>query len=276
MCRWFIYTGSKISIYDILYRPEHNILKQCYSPVYSPSYEQENPRDHHINIDGFGISIYDDSKVLTYKTTDHSWDDTNLLSLSKFLKSSLFMGHIRGIKPFQSTVPVHYNNCHPFTYLNYSFCHNGDVLHFNDIRETVKKQISNNLIGSLKGETDSEHLFFLMLSYLDIEKKYTGFEIYQVLLKSIKIIIELTGGKTSSFNICVTDGTNVVVTRFINSDTEEPPSLYVNVSSTATIIASEPLNKKTEEWKIIEKNHYYLIENKQASGKIMTSGEIVL
>ena len=53
MCRWFIYTGIKIPIYDILYTPEHNILKQCYSPVYSPSYVHENPRDHHINIDGF-------------------------------------------------------------------------------------------------------------------------------------------------------------------------------------------------------------------------------
>ena len=87
MCRWFIYTGIKIPIYDILYLPEHNILKQCYSPVYSPSYVHENPRDHHINIDGFGICIYNDSKVLTYKTTEHCWDDKNLISMINRLRT---------------------------------------------------------------------------------------------------------------------------------------------------------------------------------------------
>ena len=58
MCRWLCYTGDIINIYPILFDPSNSIFKQCYQNPYTPQIEKENPRDNAINVDGFGIGLY--------------------------------------------------------------------------------------------------------------------------------------------------------------------------------------------------------------------------
>lgn len=290
MCRWFVYIGEKECLYNLLYKPEHNLLKQCYSQVYSPSETQENNRNCAINVDGFGIAIYNPEEggnPLIYKTTEHCWSDKNLLNLSKYLKTKLCMGHIRGIKPFQKYMEISYDNCHPFVYKNYSFCHNGDIKNFKLIKKPLRNIISKNLLKNLKGDTDSEYLFYLFIHYLiegndnddnhDNNYDLTNLNeviLLEILLKSVRKIIELSNGSVSSFNLCLCDGKKIIVIRYINSNEEDPPSLYINedyktisnvqfigeIVGKNLVISSEPLDKNSN-WKLIPKNNYVIVNN---------------
>ena len=79
----------------------------------------------------------------------------------------------------------------------------------------------------------------------------------------IKIIISLNNNKTSSFNLALTDGKSIICTRYINSDDEDPPSLYIKQQNGQVYIASEPLYTEETDWKLISKNTAILInENK--------------
>ncbi len=259
MCRFFIYIGRNTQIYPVLFEFEHNLLKQCLKKVYSPLLIN-NPRDHTINIDGFGIGIYgmDAALPLIYRIVNRVWEDENLKNICKYLKSEVFVGHIRGIKHFQPTISISINNCHPFTYNEYLFCHNGDISKFYKIE--TQSLLAPYLFKKIQGETDSEFLFYLFLQQIpDLNKKYTGIEMYNFLLKAITQIIKLTDNKPSSFNICVTNKYSTVITRFINNTEDEPPSLYYKKTEKDIIVSSEPLTYSNN-WILIPKNHFIIIE----------------
>ena len=85
----------------------------------------------------------------------------------------------------------------------------------------------------------------------------------EALKKTIKIIENITKG-VSSMNLCITDGNNILCSRYINSKIEEPPSLYYNkkflnvdygINEKSIIISSEPiLYSNTSDWNLIPKN----------------------
>jgi len=94
----------------------------------------------------------------------------------------------------------------------------------------------------------------------------------------------------SSLNLATTDGSKLVVIRFRNHETEQPPSLYVSTVAGVTlnrkypdhpddgvtntrknlhdekehgkhvIIASEPSTYKQEDWKLIPKNVFLMVD----------------
>ena len=145
--------------------------------------------------------------------------------------------------------------------------HNGDISNPECLKKYVYENISENLIKNIKGNTDSElifHIFLDELKKIENNKVIKGNKKWiEALKKTIKIIENITKG-VSSMNLCITDGNNILCSRYINSKIEEPPSLYYNkkflnvdygINEKSIIISSEPiLYSNTSDWNLIPKN----------------------
>ncbi len=250
MCRWFIYFGNKINLESILYDHKNSILKQSFKKKFTPFLEENNKRDHEVNVDGFGIGWYINKKQYPtfYKCTKTPWSDFNFKRLSKILHSNLIFAHIRAIKPFSEGL-IHEFNCHPFCYKKILFMHNGDFKNFNKYKKKIIEKIDNKLLLLIKGTTDSEYIFYLILT---IAKEIFTYEnIKKSILETINIINEISKN-TISLNIAITNGDYIIFTRYINND-ENPCSLYFKDFKTYILISSEPIDYD-DDWSCIPRN----------------------
>ena len=284
MCRLFIYKGDTELIKNLLWLPWHSLLKQSFREPFTPLTEYPNPRDHHINVDGFGLCWY--KKNITtpclYVNTMPPWNDRNLLNLSNYINTDLFFAHVRGIKPFTKNTFVHEYNCHPFCYKNISWMHNGDISTPILLKKYVFENLSNELLVNIKGNTDSEYAFHLFLNQLlkKTNQNLSNIKKWEISLKeTIKIIDKLTKG-VSSMNFCVTDGTIIVCSRYIsiNINNEKPPSMYISTGeeyitntncsymkeskiNNCVIISSEPIDNNIVGWKLVPQNTILSVDN---------------
>jgi len=250
MCRWFIYFGNKTILHNILYNYKNAIIKQSYLKKYTPFLEELNTRDHEVNVDGFGIGWYiKNNEVCFYTATKTPWSDFNFKRLSKILESKLIFAHVRAIKPFSNGL-IHEFNCHPFNYKNILFMHNGDLKKFNNYKKKVIYAIDDELYEFINGNTDSEHVFYLILTYLK-NKKFNQKNVKEAILKTINFFNNVSNN-IFSFNIAITNGKIIVFTRYINND-EKPPSLYFCNNNNNIKISSEPIDY-SDEWTCIPKN----------------------
>src|SRR3954452_13150963 len=88
MCRWLAYSGSPVTVYDLLYRPEHSLIDQS---LHSTMGVETT------NGDGFGVGWYgvgsDEPGV--YHSVEPAWNDRNLRDMSQHISSPLVFAHIR-------------------------------------------------------------------------------------------------------------------------------------------------------------------------------------
>ena len=176
-------------------------------------------------VDRHGLDAY--CRPAVYTTVAAPSHDRNLRSLSKSLNASLLFGHVRAAGPGAS---VHQYNCHPFVRGRYMFMHNGDVADFKRIRRSLLAHLRDDLFDQISGTTDSELVFSLILNELpDVYDKYEPKVLEKAVFKAICIIIKANRGQANSINIAITDGETIIATRYRNSATEEPPSLYFHL-----------------------------------------------
>ena len=284
MCRFLVYSGQMIDLKTLLILPQNSLFKQSFKKPYTPHNLVVNPRDHEFNIDGFGLcwisDIQNKKKIYLYKNIIPPWHDYNILNISECINSSLIFSHIRAIKPFSKKSTVNEQNCHPFTFENLLWMHNGDIQYVCNLKKYVYNNLSDSLINHIKGNTDSEYIFYIFIDMIKkskYAKKYLSIkQLKSLFLRLIKLIIELNNNEIASLNIAFSDGKTIISTRFINSDNEDPPSLYYSQgdylikkkksilmnnlnSNDSIIISSEPINNDLRQWKIIPKNNLIIV-----------------
>lgn len=274
MCRFLIYKGQEpITLCDLLTKPQHSIINQSYD---SRLRIDAQP----VNGDGFGVGYYTTDTLpnspCIYKAITPAWNNQNLQRLSEKTTSKLVFAHVRA-----STYGVlSETNCHPFTFENIMFMHNGGVANFPHIKRRLIDTIEDEFFLTINGSTDSECCFALFLHCL----KSNGFDPkscslcdVDTLRKSLVDTIQLikswvndlpeNSGVPSLLNFAVTDGANIVVSRYVSSKTDEAASLYfstgsnfvelapgrfkmerMNRSQNLIMIASEPLTFERGDW----------------------------
>lgn len=272
MCRFVAYLGERSILLDeLLEKPINSLISQSKRARETPS---------GINADGVGIGWYNlkiSPKPGLYKSIQPAWNDENLMSLSANLKSTCFVGHVRA-----STVgDVIRINCHPFCHENLLFAHNGTIRDFNLLRQQVLAELEPHLFQSIKGQTDSEHFFALLLKYMDKSKHWMAAfpEAFNQAIKRIKALkADIQNDNYIRLNVIMTDGKHLVATRYAYN--KDPLSLYyahgtlikhtegtlVNASPLdpeeenpkAVLIASEPLTDCMDEWEEIPENSILL------------------
>lgn len=235
MCRLLGYLGSPIALDKLLYKPEHSLIVQSYQP--------REMNSGVVNADGFGVGWYHAQKDInpfSYKNILPIWNDTNLASLSRYVESGCVLGYVRSATAGQA---IDLSNCQPFDNERLLCIHNGRIENF---RQTLYRPLRDRLkdvaYQSIKGNTDSEHLFALLLDELQALPSAT---LEQALHKVLLLVDQLAKSYlvAASANMIVSDGKRLVASRFASD--KKAPSLYWlrddPAFPEAVIIASEPL-----------------------------------
>lgn len=264
MCRFIAYIGkTPTTLSSLLEEPKNSLIKQSKSA-------QESGKTG-LNADGFGVSWYQhevDSTPALYRATGPAWSDTNLLHIAKKTSSTCFLGHIRA-----ATIgEVNFYNCHPFIYKEYSFVHNGTIRNFNVIRRDLLNMLDDDIFNIIRGHTDSEHLFaFIMQQVKNQPTPNLALAMQDALTKIQLLQKQHNQNCISRINTALTDGHQMVITRYISDTSEKPISLYYtlqptlipntqNMTKTGIIIASEPLSGHADHWEEVPLNTMLIIE----------------
>jgi predicted glutamine amidotransferase len=259
-------------------RPDNKTLLENFIKQAHPSYRKntprllKNPRDNGPHTDGAGFAVLRRGKWVVYKSIENDADSrlprgglpTGFLPTG-FLPTEreLTIGHIRKKCP---DYPGHISieNTHPFSYRNHIMLHNG-FLHDIDVHSTkYKGWVAPDLRKYIKGETDSEILFFIYLTYMRKHKsnqdKNGGFYMIETLREVLAKFIK--EGHEVSANLIVSDGHFVLITRYLWTKKHKTPqhalSLYYDVCD-GIVISSEPV---TEDYRVVPENTALLIDIK--------------
>ncbi len=113
--------------------------------------------------DGWGIGWVVDDDAYVVKSSNPAHACERFQRASSRLTSQTFVVHVR-----RATVgKVDHVNAHPFRFGRWLFAHNGTVFGFDDeLRAWFEDRIDDQLLPLVLGDTDSEHLFFWLLSRL--------------------------------------------------------------------------------------------------------------
>lgn len=245
MCRIAAYAGPEIPLENIVVRPRHSLLAQS---------QHAAEAKLAVNGDGFGVAWYDrDQMPGLYRDVLPAWGDDNLLSLCRMVRSSLFLAHVRA-STVGETVRV---NCHPFTHGKWSFCHNGQIPHFADVRRRLEADLPDALYHARRGGTDSELIFLTLLANgLDEDPEVA-------LRRVIDKIVPKDGAAPVKLTCVFSDGARLY--GFRHATQGPPPTLYLSgtLDNQGRALASEPLCGVAERWEALPADTLVSIDRTQ-------------
>lgn len=261
MCRFAAYFGQEeILLDELLAKPKNSLIKQSH---------EAREGIHGVNADGFGIAWYNQdisSYPGIFKSIQPAWNDNNLMHISQKIKSSCFLAHVRA-----STVgDVNQNNCHPFSFEKYSMVHNGTIGNFETHKKKLIDEIDEDLFLQIKGNTDSECLFFLIMNFI---RKTNNLKL------SVKKAIDWVTNTQkncngfSRINIAITNGDELMATRFVSKEEKSLSLKYCSKFENqnkidSLVLSSESLNDDDRLWEELPENHYIYINKKHMKLKV--------
>jgi glutamine amidotransferase len=235
MCRLLGYLGPPIALDKLLYKPEHSLIVQSYQP--------REMNSGLLNVDGFGVGWYHpqrETNPFIYKNILPIWNDINLPSLSRYVESGCVLAYVRSATSGQA---VDLSNCQPFEQQRLLCIHNGRIENFRQtLYRPLRNRLSDDAYHAIKGNTDSEHLFALLLDQLQANPSASLEQALQNALLNLNQLAKSHHVATSA-NIVVSDGHCLVASRFA-SDIQAPSLYWLRDDPAfpdAVIIASEPL-----------------------------------
>lgn len=273
MCRFLVYKGREMFMSDLLVKPEQSLIIQSYKAK-----EREEP----LNGDGFGVGWYTheiDPKPCVFTSIQPAWSNRNLFRLSEKVRSTCFFAHVRAAS---QGAYVSEFNCHPFQYEQFLWMHNGKIAEFPRIKRVLRESLSDEYYNFIQGTTDSEHAFAVFLHQLgDHIFDYSVNDLAEAMISTIHQINQWQNGagidQYSTLNFVISDGHNIIVSRYVSDPNVEPPTAYISAGErielrngeyqvtpplhhpNAIIIASEPLSSDRAEWHKVPKNYLVVV-----------------
>lgn len=273
MCRFIAYLGEEALLENVLVRPENSLIRQSVHASESPQVPT--------NGDGFGIGWYAphiDGLPALFTSIFPAWSDKNLLHLTSKVTSPCFFGHVRaasvgGINPY---------NCHPFAFKKWMLMHNGEIGNFVSVKRHLRRRLDDEYYDWIKGETDSEHLFAFFMQHAKGRLLEDISEISSTLLETYSTINQMVDrygdGASSYLNVCLTDGEQLIATRYCRSEVQRPNALSLHYivgygdaeaplqppktpdqKPTFVLVTSERLTHWRYTWQPVPENHLLLV-----------------
>jgi glutamine amidotransferase len=272
MCRLMAYKGTPIIIDNLLYQPKNSLVNQSIN-----AREIEEP----LNGDGFGVGWYVPElnyEPITFVSVNPAWSNRNLRNLAPKTKTGCMLAHVRAA----SVGDVSESNCHPFQYQNILMAHNGGVEQFSKIKRPLRSLLTDDLYNWIKGQTDSEHIFALLLKNLFENHKTISPEgvadSFEKTFATVKKMMAEQGIQEPAYlNMVFTNGLFVVATRYVSDPKEEPLTMYHSEGAryvvengntrleapqdndNAVLVVSEKLTDD-KDWSMIPPNHLVIVE----------------
>lgn len=167
--------------------------------------------------DGWGVAFYVDGSPHITKSAEHALGDQLFHRLSGVVASETVLAHVRRATQGDKTVL----NCHPFQYGRWVFAHNGDIPGFKQHRDALVAEIQPKLRRFVLGDTDSEVVFLIFLSFLNahgpLSRRHTVEDVSSALRAAIQRVRAIcdtgaTPEQRSLLTLMVTDGDTMVAT----------------------------------------------------------------
>ncbi|MBK8172643.1 MAG: class II glutamine amidotransferase [Sandaracinaceae bacterium] len=167
--------------------------------------------------DGWGMGFYQGGEVLHKKRPQLSGEAANWEDIAGDVRSHCVIAHLR-----QATVgDFRAENTHPFRMRQWIFAHNGTVDRFAALRERLLEAMPDFVRRNVRGDTDSEHIFAAILSFLHDEGHIDNSEVddkpvLQAIRNAVALIDRLSGevgAKPGGLNFVLTNGRKMFALR---------------------------------------------------------------
>lgn len=231
MCRALLYLGQPVLLDHLLFQPDSALVRQSFMPKML----------HMLNLAGFGMRAWDpDSpspdRPHSYGSPSLPIFDRNLKSLAEKVRATCVLGHVRGVA-YSPGVDISLQNVHPFQFpgVPLALAHNGDLARMSDMKPRLSLLIKPALLANIRGTTDSEWIYALLLSALpDPFRKPTRDELLAAIestLANIRTVrADLGIATSSSVNLFISDGTQLAAVRYCFDfgcyDTTDPARVH--------------------------------------------------
>ena len=245
MCRFVAYLGESILLEELIAKPRHSLVRQ--------SLRAEEAKTV-TNGDGFGVGWYGErSEPGIYREVMPAWSDENLLALCASVQSRLFFAHVRAA----TGGGIARQNCHPFRHGRWMFMHNGQIGGYARIRRQLEAGLPDELYAARRGATDSELLFLLALARINAGESPVE-AMKAVLDDTLALMREHGITHPLRFAAALSDGDEVYAFRF--SSDPKPPTLYVGQCEQGSVVASEPLDSRVDQWRCVPANSWVQLD----------------
>src|SRR5687767_6751423 len=168
--------------------------------------------------DGWGVAYYVEGTPHLTRSALTALSDRVFQRVSGVVASETVVAHVR--KATQGNLSV--LNCHPFQHGRWVFAHNGDVPNFPRFRERLVAEVSPRLRRYILGDTDSEVIFFLILTQLlrygALSSEFRLSDVVGSLTTALGQVralcdVDLPSGQRSLLTCILTDGSSMVGTQ---------------------------------------------------------------
>lgn len=215
MCRALLYLGEPVLLDDLLYQPDSALVRQATMPKML----------HMLNLAGFGLRAWDSGsqaphKPWAYASTELPVFDRNLKNLAEKVEAGAVLAHVRGVA-YSTAVDISLANVHPFQFPGspLAMAHNGDLARFAELRPALAAHVPPALTRHVRGTTDSEWIYALVLSGLsDPSAAPVGDELVGAIARALAIVRQerdrLGIDLSSSVNLFFADGTQLAAVRY--------------------------------------------------------------
>lgn len=161
--------------------------------------------------DGWGIGFYQGGEVLLQRRPKRSAETIDFYAVMSALRTDLAVGHAR-----RATVGGEKTeNTHPFRFRSWLFAHHGtiggDAAGFAALQPRLVAEIPEFLRRNIRGQTDSEHLFHLVLGFLHESNRLddaatTPRQAGQALAGALAVVERVAPGSLGPTAIMMTNG----------------------------------------------------------------------
>jgi len=218
MCRLYAHLAVRpLSVAGVLVDDKHSLLKQSCGDLRGETHG-----------DGWGIGYFERGSPRVFRSPNAARESPEYDVAARKVVSPIVLAHVR-----QASVGSRLaENAHPFAYGHWLFMHNGTVTGFAEIRERILAEIDPDLRSKIEGTTDSEHVFYWLLSRLRRAGQATEWDkvaaadrasadislVTRVIAEAIPILdawsVATGPEEPSKLNFVLSDGVSLVASRF--------------------------------------------------------------
>lgn len=175
------------------------------------------------NAGGWGIAWYRNSVPIVELRATAAFEDETFSQTARAVSSRAIVAHVR--LPSVGTSSL--ENTHPFRYGCWCFAHNGTIEAFECLQPRLEQETDRDLQTHRRGTTDSEQVFYWLLTRLkhhgiDMTEPHKSCAPIAGIVRDslgdlIRMAREAGEAEPSSLNIVLTDGRNMLASRWGNS-----------------------------------------------------------
>lgn len=173
----------------------------------------------------WGIGFYQGGELLLRRRPSDERRNLDIATLTQGLRTDLLIGQVRA----STTGALRTENTHPFRYREWLFAHTGSLEHYAQIRPRLLDSIPEFLRKNIRGDTDSEILFHIVLSFLhdagqlqqrDANPRTIAAALSSLVALTDQLVAEEGASSSGHVNILITNG-EVLLALHRDAKTEE-------------------------------------------------------